>query len=125
MSEIEDKIGSILSDPKQMEMIKGLAAQFMGGGDDSAASPAENSAADSSESLLGGLAEGIDPAMISKIMGLMSGAGQGDQKKQLLCALEPFLSPKRREKLSRAMQIAKMAHIAETVFDKDGGIFGV
>ena len=55
----------------------------------------------------------MDPRMLQTLMRLMQQAQQSDGKQEaLICALKPFLAPERREKMDRAMQIARISHLA-------------
>lgn len=125
MSEFEDKIGSILSDPGQMEKISRLAAQFMGGGPEDSGTPEapEGDKRDFVPGLdnLGEIFGSIDPGMLSQLGKLMGGGADNSNAASLVKALKPFLSPKRRDKLEKAMQIAKMAHLAEIALEAGGG----
>jgi len=48
-------------------------------------------------------------------------SSRADSRTALLCAMKPYLSPKRREKLERAMKLARMIHMAEIAFGASGG----
>ena len=95
MSEFEDKLHAILSDPAELERIGRLASELMGGG------PAGE--------------EGGPPAdptgPLRRLSGLLGGAGDGD-KRALLEALGPYLRPERRARLGRALRLAGMLRLA-------------
>ena len=118
MSEMEDKIGSILNDPESMEKISRLAQQLMGGG--SAGDKEEPRAEPKQEPPPAG---GLDPEMLGRIGSVMAklGSGGNDDKTALLKAISPYLAEKRRDKLAKAMQIAKMARLAGAAFGEMGG----
>ena len=63
----------------------------------------------------------IDPSMLKKISGMLSGKGGTGRDAKLLEAMRPFLSEKRRGKMDRAMKIARLAGIAELAAEKLGG----
>lgn len=106
MNEFEDKLNSLLNDPKQMESFASFAKSIMGG---EAPMPI-NQAPD------------IDPALMKKIAFLMSrGDSIGNNDKRLLEAMKPYLSEKRRSKMDRAMKIARLASIAELAASEFGG----
>ena len=63
----------------------------------------------------------IDPSMLKKISGMLSGKGGAGRDAKLLEAMRPFLSEKRRGKMDRAMKIARLAGIAELAAEKLGG----
>lgn len=105
MSELEDMINSVLSDPAQMEMINGLAKSLMGGG--------EVPAADTQPGVSAPAFPGLDSSMLSRIGALMgSDRSPGNDKKALLEAMKPYLSEKRRQKMDKALKIARLARIA-------------
>ena len=104
MDELEEKLGAILSDPKAMEQIYSMA-QALG---QSAPEQSQNESARESFSGLGG----IDPGMLKTISGIASQGQIPSQEHNLLCALRPYLAPRRIEKLEKAMRAAKMASVA-------------
>lgn len=151
MSELEDKINGILNNPEQLEMIAKMAQSFMGekGGGDGHGGAGEHgqrgnreneTLAETIAGLFGGnKSQGgnseassssplgdIDPKMLGMLGKFMGGAGTGGKSHGVITALLPHLSERRREKLERAMKIAKMAKVAEVVFAEGGGdLFGL
>ena len=130
MSELEDKINSILSNPEELEKITNIAKSIMGGEAGDAAPSADGAASggfDLSSLGLGSLglgssdSGGLDPNMIAALGRLMSRAGVGSENHALLEAMKPYLNHRRREKMERAMQIARMARIAGAAFTEFGG----
>ena len=116
MSELEDKINSILGDPQQMEKITNMARSLMGGGGAESAPEGEGKA---ESDVLGGL--GIDPASLQRLGRLLSrGGGQKPQERALLEAMRPYLSERRREKMDRAIRLARLASIAELALGELG-----
>ena len=107
MSELEEQLNSILSDPKQMEQIAGLARSLMGG-DHGAEKPPER----------GDM--GFDPALLQRLMGAMKGGDTG-REQALLKAMAPYLSEKRRGKMDRALKLARLARIARLAMETGGG----
>ncbi|MCL2342988.1 MAG: hypothetical protein FWC62_03695 [Firmicutes bacterium] len=118
MSEFEEKLNSILSSPEELEKITKLAQSFMGG---DAKSPEPPSAAGNLSALGNLLPEGVDMASLTRMLGAL-GSGQRSESQQLLEAIKPHLKEKRRVKIDRAMQLARMAKLAQTAFltQKDG-----
>ena len=100
MSEMEDKLGAVLSNPDMMEKIMAMAQSF-----GSQEAPPEPPPQESP------MPE-IDFATIQKLTGLMGKAGVDSDQKALLCALSPYISPGRIHKLERAMRAAKLAGVA-------------
>ena len=115
MSELEEKLGTILSNPQLMQQISAMAQAL---GQAPPEPPAPPPVTPQSPTL-------PDPAMLQKLSGMLQ-AGRVDQEQQeLLHALSPFLSQSRIGKLERAMRAAKMAGFASALL-KSGGmnIFG-
>ena len=111
MSELEEKLGTILSNPQLMQQIAAMA-QVLG------QSPPEQTAPQQKAPTASALP---DPEMLQKFSGMLQ-AGRVDQDQQeLLHALSPFLSPSRIGKLERAMRAAKMAGFASILL-KSGGL---
>ena len=115
MSEFEDRLNSILNDPDRMEQITSMAKSLMGT-NEQAPNPKKNHVEKES-----GLFETLDPAMLGRLAKVMGGVRQPDEKQALLEAMKPYLSTKRREKLERAMKLARMIHVAEIAFGTLGG----
>ena len=117
MSEWEDRINQILGDPEQMAQISQMAQSLMGG----ASGEKDNTAGGPGD--LGGLGDlGIDPGLIGRVAKLLREEQSGDDHKQaLLTAMRPYLSEKRREKLDRAMKLARLSHLAKLAMGEDGG----
>jgi hypothetical protein len=100
MSEMEEKLNSVLSNPQLMQQIMSMA-QSIG------APPPKEDAPSKSEPT-----PEIDLGMLQKLSGL-AGAGTIDKDQQtLLKALRPYLSRERIGKLEKAMRAAKMARMA-------------
>lgn len=115
MSDFEDRLNSILGDPAQMEKITAMAKSLMGGGESAQEQPKPSPTKDS------GMFETLDPALLGRLSKVMGGMNRTDDKRALLEAMKPYLSEKRREKLERAMKLAKMIHMAELAFGTLGG----
>ena len=107
MSEFEDRLNSILNDPAQMDRITAMAKSLMGSGEAEPPRKAD----------VGGL-EGLD---LGRMMKSLGGGATSDNKRALLEAMKPYLSTHRREKLDRAMKLAKMIGMAEIAFGMLGG----
>jgi len=94
VSEFEDMLGKILSDPAEMGKIADLASQIMGGG--------ENAGEKRS-----------DGSDLASLLGKLGASGGSSDKAALVAALGPFLKPERRRKLEKALRISRLAGIAE------------
>ena len=115
MGDFEEKLNSLLNDPKQMEQITAMAKSLMGGSETAAQPPK------STGSGVAGLLEGIDPTTLGRLSAVVGGVGRRDEKRALLEAMKPYLSPARRERLEKAMKLAKMIGMAEIAFETLGG----
>lgn len=124
MSEFEDKLQSILSNPDAMNQIMSIAQSITGTPQDDnnsfAAEEQPNSpdsdSAPSSDlfSMLGNL----DPRLLQVGMRLFSEYNSGDDRKTaLLTALQPFVKPERYAKVDKAIQIAKLSHVIRVALD--------
>jgi len=115
VSEFEDRLNSILGDPSQMEKIAAMAQSLLG------AQEPPKQKSEPTPTTVTGLGESFDPALLGRLTGALAGGGGSDHKQALLEAVKPYLSQKRREKLERAMKLAKMIHVAEIAFGAWGG----
>lgn len=108
MGELEERIGQVLNDPAQMERLSSLARSLMGGG--GAAEPETEPGT------------GFDPAMMAKLGAMLrEDAGAEHPREELLRALEPWLAPRRREKLARALRIARLGRLAQRFLGEGEG----
>lgn len=113
MSELDDKLNSILNNPQMMQQIMSLA-QSMNSPEPQPSAPPEPQQSPAQKS--GALFDTpIDPSLLSRIAGLMQRSSIDQDQAQLLKALKPFLSGRKLQKLERAMHAAKMAGIASDV----------
>ena len=127
MSEFEDRINSVLNDPEQMDKIANLAKSLMGGdGQKTAPGGMMGKLGELAKSLAGGDSTGrdgpeIDPAMLGKIGRLMNaGNARSSNERALLEAMKPYLTEKRRQKMDRALQLARLARIARIAMGEMG-----
>lgn len=110
MSELEEKLGAMLSNPQLMQQISSLV-QAMGQPFQPAPSPPpmpEPSPPEPDFSQLQGLAS------------LLQSNRTDANQQALLHALSPYLSPWRVGKLERAMRASKMAGLASVLLRGDG-----
>ena len=106
MSELEEKLGALLSNQQLMQQVAAMA-QAMG------KSPPPSPQTQQTPSL-------PDPALMQGIAGMMQKSGVDSDQQALLHALAPYLSPGRIAKLERAMRAARLAGAA-SAFLKLGG----
>lgn len=115
MDSMEDKLGSILNDPKMMQQIMSLA-QSLG---QNTEPQTKQESSRKQEAPPQSFPE-IDPMMLKSISSM---AGQGSidsNQRTLLKALGPYLHQDRIRKLEKAMRAAKMARIASTFMNQGG-----
>ena len=112
MDDLEEKIQAVLNDPQQMQEIFSLARSLGlelpaegGPPDGKAPEPPKDMTPQAGMPLPGG--------MSAPVTQLLEQAGKLEKKQEnLLNALKPFLKPARREKIDRAMQSARLSHLA-------------
>ena len=104
MSEFEDKLHAILSDPAELERIAALASELMGGGD--AAETGDAPPAPEGE-------------LLRRLSGLLGGASGQGELGALADALSPYLQPERSLRLRRALRLAGMLRVAGTVLGEE------
>ena len=107
MDELEQKLGSILSDPKLMQQIMSMAQTLEQGSNESH----QGASAPSSPEL--------DMGMLQKLSGIASQGKIDNQQRALLSALGPYLSQERVSKLERAMRAQKMARMASAFLSQN------
>lgn len=112
MDDLEEKIQAVLNDPQQMQEIFSLARSLGlelpaegGPPDGKVPEPPKDMPPQAGMPLPGG--------MSTPVTQLLEQAGKLEKKQEnLLNALKPFLKPARREKIDRAMQAARLSHLA-------------
>ena len=115
MDSMEDKLNSILGDPKMMQQIMALA-QTLGQNQDAAA---ESTASRKQETPSGNPPD-FDPMMLKSISSMAGQSSIDSNQRSLLKALGPYLHQDRIHKLEKAMRAAKMARIASTFMNQGG-----
>lgn len=126
MNNIEDMINGVLSNPEQMKKVMELAGTLFGEEKANTQEPAEEGSPPAVDmSSLGGLMSGLSnlPGGLASAAGkLLGGSAKASKDKtQLLEAMKPWLSEKRRSKLDMAMKAAKVMRAAGSVFISKGG----
>ena len=112
MGELEEKLNAILGDPAAMEHIFSLA-QSLGTSAPPSGEPPESGGPDPEKTgpSLQGEAP-LDPKLLQLGMRLWQEYQTGNPRTAaLLEALRPFLREKRRARLDRAAQIARLSHV--------------
>lgn len=109
MEGLEDKLGSILSNPQLMGQIMDMARSL--GGEDAPADPPQPSREPPGEEPMASMPP-MDLGMIRKIAGIAGQTGIDPNQRELLKALGPYLSRDRILRLEKAMRAAKLAGAA-------------
>ena len=115
MSEMEEKLASILGNPQMMQQIMSMA-QAMGSSNPSeeqqeaSPKPAQSDAPPS----------GLDLRTMQKLAGLTRQNGIDQNQQALLRALSPYISRERRAKLEKAIRAAKIARMASAFLNSGG-----
>jgi len=110
MSELEDKLASVMNDPAMMQKIMSLA-QSLGG------SPPQKEQEPPPKQESAPFPD-IDISMLQKLSGFARQSGIDKNQQTLLHALSPYISRHRIIKLERAMRAAKMANFATTLIGR-------
>ena len=132
MNEWEEKLNTLLSDPDAMSqvvnMAQALSAQMggsapQGEGSTAPPPPPQNASpppdAGNPFSQLGS----IDPELLQRLIPVIKQMNrpESSETSAFLYALRPFLKPSRRDKVDRAVQLARMIHLAKTFFNSQEG----
>lgn len=128
MEELQQKIGDILKDPAQLAGILELAKSFglappQQASDSDAAPLSKAAPASEAAEPLESTASPLPPPQsalagqdAAQSAGSFLQAGKPDNRQEnLLRALRPFLKPEKQEKIDRAVQIARLARLAQTM----------
>ncbi len=110
MSELEERLNAVLSDPEQMGRIAQMASRLMGSLPPQESGPPAAAAA-----------PGPDAALLGLVSRLMGGMRGGGDKKQLLNGMAPYLAPTRRARLEKALRVAAAARLAGAALAEWGG----
>lgn len=121
MADWQEQLNTILSDPDAMAQIASIA-QSLGGGtapEESGAPPPPPPPGMDAAQLLGSL----DPELLRRLGPLLRELNRPESSEAtaLLMALRPFLSRKRRDKVERAAQLARLIHLGKTFLTSEGG----
>ncbi|MGM9626667.1 MAG: hypothetical protein ACI3V4_01055 [Faecousia sp.] len=116
MSEMEEKLGQILSNPQMMQQIMSLAQAM------SASQPQKQEPTPPPQPLQPTVPAipDIDPNLLRSLSSMTRQGGIDQNQQALLKALSPYLSQSRVNKLERAMRAAKMAGLASAFLNSGG-----
>lgn len=101
MAELEERLASVLNDPKMMQQIMNMAQSFGNAipNQDTGSSPVDE-------------VPPIDPGMLKQLSGFAQRGNIDANQRSLLKALGPYLSRERISKLEKAMRAARVAQMA-------------
>lgn len=116
MSEMEEKLGQILSNPQMMQQIMSLAQAM------NASQPQKQEPMPPPQPLQPTVPAipDIDPNLLRSLSSMTRQGGIDQNQQALLKALSPYLSQNRVNKLERAMRAAKMAGLASAFLNSGG-----
>ena len=122
MSEFDEKLNALLSDPDRMAQIMQMAQSLSGAAAPPPPAPPPtrpetNPAPPVGTDFLSSLTGGIDPQLLTRLLPLARelGSDSGSGARALLYALRPYLKQARQERVERALQLAKLLHIGRKV----------
>lgn len=121
MSELDEKLNALLSDPGSMAQIMQLAQQLSGsmGGEGAPQSAPASPPPAPPPSPLGA----IDPQSLAKYLPLLQELTRDtSQTTQLLYALRPFLKEEKQDKVARAAKLARLITIGKRFLTEGGGL---
>lgn len=115
MSELEEKLNALLSDPNSMAQVMQMAQQLSGAMGGQQATPAPSPPPVSQPGPdLGAALGGLDPKLLGKLLPLAGELGAGNSAAmQLLNALRPFLKEEKQGKIERAARLARLIHVGK------------
>lgn len=121
MSELEDKLNSLLSDPAGMAQVVQLAQQLSSTMGQSAPQPPPNAtpgpspaAPSQSPAGLNSLLGGVDPTVIAKFLPVLQTlTADQSHSTQLLNALKPYLKEEKQAKVERAARLARLITVGK------------
>ena len=130
MSDFEEKLNAILSNPQAMAQVASIAQSLHLDGNavqpEAEKEPIPHGSFSNDETFspsFGDILGKIDPALIARflpLIGELTAPENSDAKLQLLYALRPFLKAERQEKIDRAAKAAKLLHIGKKLLTSMG-----
>ena len=118
MSEFDEKLNALLSNPDSMAQIMQLAQSISGGSGPSASPPPpppQPQPPAGGGDPLSGLLGGMDPKLLTRLLPLIQELNRDSDSnaRQLLTALRPYLRPERQDRVERALQLARLIHLGK------------
>ena len=119
MSELDEKLNALLSDPGKMAQVMQLAQQLSGSMGATPPSAPPPAAAPS-------LPDGLDMAAMMRFLPLLQELNHPNQQaEQLLSALRPFLKAEKQDSIPKAIRLARLIHIGKKALTEMGGLGNV
>ena len=126
MSEFDEKLNALLSDPDRMAQIMQMAQTLSGASTQSQPAPSSppppspppQASSASSGDLLSSLTGGLDPKLLMRLLPVIQelSSDSNSSARTLLYALRPYLKQERQARVERALQLAKLLHIGKKLF---------
>ena len=120
MSELDEKLNSILSNPAMMQQIMSLAQALNQQPEPQQAPPPQTPPQPQRSEPEPSNDRIMNPNLLNRVAGLMQRGSIDKNQESLLKALRPYLSRQKLEQLERAMHAAKMAGIASEFVNSRG-----
>ncbi len=122
MDDLNERLAELLNDPESMKRVRAMAENLLGSQSQKKPSDSPPTPTADAGSIFGG---DIDPAMIGKIMSVLSRLknSSDDSRSNLLLALKPLLSAPRREKVDTAVKLLKLIDLLPLI--RDSGMFEI
>lgn len=117
MDDMEEKLGSILSNPQMMRQIMAMAQML---GQSAPQQPPEPPKPEQPRPSIPSPPTGLDAAMLQRMFALARQSGIDKNQQALLKALGPYLTRDRIVKLEKAMRAARLAGLAGTALNSSG-----
>ena len=122
MADWQEQLNSVLSDPEAMARIASLAQSLSGRSAEAPPPPPPDDAPKPDAGAAASPLSGIDPELLSRVLPLLRQLNRPEsgEAAAFLRALQPFLSEKRRGKVERAAQLARLIHLGKTFLTERG-----
>ena len=115
MDDLNEKITRLLSDPEGMAKIQSMMAALGGGEQPASPTPAPTPIS----APVGG---GPDLATLTRLLPLLTGAGEDNEDTRLLAALKPYLHGERAKRLDESMRLLRLAKLLPVL--QEQGVLG-
>jgi len=109
VSELEEKLNALLSDPNSMAQVMQMAQQLSGAMGEQKAAPPPPAPPPGPD--LGAALGGLDPKLLLPLAGELG--TENSAALQLLQALRPFLKEEKQGKIERAARLARLIHVGK------------